>query len=108
MAERTDVAERAVLRMLAHRTGVEQDEVRRVYIIGHLIAHFVQHAADAFGIRLVLLAAEGMGIGAQALVADERCDRVDIGKLVLQLFLRNSNWGGHGLPPLIGMGCRPP
>ena len=108
MAERADVAECAVLRMLTHRAGVEQDKIRFIDIIGHFITHFVQHAADAFGIRLVLLAAESMGIGAQALVADERCDRVDIGKLVLQLFLGNSNWGGHGLPPLIGMGCRPP
>ena len=108
MAECADVAECAVLCMLTHRAGVEQDEVRFIDIIGHLITHLVQHAADAFGIRFVLLAAEGMGIGAQALVANERCDRVDIGKLVLQLFLGNSNWGGHGLPPLIGMGCRPP
>ena len=94
--------------MLAHRAGVEQDEIRLVYIIGHLISHLVQHAADALGVRLVLLAAEGVSIGAQALAADERCDRVNIGELILQLFFRNSNWGGHFLPPLIGMACRPP
>ena len=46
-------------------------------------------------------------VGARFFIADERRDRVNIGKLVLQLFFGNSNWGGHGLPPLIGMGCRP-
>ena len=33
MAERADVAKRAVLRVLTHRAGVEQDEIRFVYIV---------------------------------------------------------------------------
>ena len=65
VAQRTDIAERAVFCVLAYCTGVEEDKIRFVCIFGHRITHLAQHAADVLGIRLVLLAAECMGIGAQ-------------------------------------------
>ena len=68
MAECADVAERTILGMLTHSTGVEQDKICLVGRIGHFVAHFGQHAADTLGIRLVLLAAERMRIGFWALV----------------------------------------
>ena len=83
VAERADIAERAVLRMLAYRTGVEQDKIRLIGIVGHLVAHFVQHAADALGVRLVLLAAKGVRIGARAVVSDQPRYRIDLGKLFI-------------------------
>ena len=68
MAECADIAERTILGMLTHSTGVEQNKICLVGRIGHFVAHFRQHAADTLGIRLVLLAAERMRIGFGALV----------------------------------------
>lgn len=51
MAQRADVAEGTILRMLSHCTGVEQDEIRLFRAVCHFISHFMQHAANALGIR---------------------------------------------------------
>ena len=91
MAKRTDIAERTILRMLTHRAGVEQDKIRVIDIIGHLVTHLAQHAADTLGICFVLLTAKGVSIGAQLLAAVQRRNRIDIGKLALQLLVRNGN-----------------
>ena len=89
MAQRADVAEGTILRMLAHCTGVEQDEIRLFRAACHFISHFMQHAANAFGIRLILLAAKGMRIGFEAFAAIQTGNSVNISELRLQLLLGN-------------------
>ena len=95
MAQCADIAECAVLCVLTYRAGVEQNEIRLFGRVGHCVSHLVQHAADAFGVRFVLLTAEGVGIRLGATVAVQAGDCVDIGKLRLQLFFRNIFLGGQ-------------
>ena len=91
MTERTDVAEGAILRMFTHCTGIIQDEIGFIDLFCQFIPHFVQHTADPFGIRLILLAAERMRIGTQMPPADQLRNGIHIGKLILQFFLRNNS-----------------
>ena len=89
MAQRADVAEGTILRMLSHCTGVEQDEIRLFRAVCHFISHFMQHAANALGIRFILLAAKGMRIGFGAFAAIQAGDSINISELRLQLLLGN-------------------
>ena len=75
--------------MLAYCTSVEQDEIRLFRAVCHFISHFMQHAANAFGIRLILLAAKGMRIGFEAFAAIQTGNSVNISELRLQLLLGN-------------------
>ena len=89
MAQRADVAEGTILRMLSHCTGVEQDKIRLFRAVCHFISHFMQHAANALGIRFILLAAKGMRIGFGAFAAIQAGDSVNISELRLQLLFGN-------------------
>ena len=57
--QRADVAVDAVLGVLPDCAGVEEDEIRFVFIVGKGKAHFSEHALDFFAVRHVLLAAVG-------------------------------------------------
>ena len=48
--------------MLAHRAGVDHDDIGVFRIVRRLVAHLAQHARDALGVRLVLLTAEGLTV----------------------------------------------
>ena len=58
--ERADVAVHAVLRVLAHGAGVDDDAVRALLGVAHGVARRAQQPPDTFGVRLVLLAAVGV------------------------------------------------
>ena len=63
MHERADVAEHALLGVLADGAGIEDDEVCALRAVRQAVAAVLEHAADLLGIRLVLLAAVGLHKG---------------------------------------------
>ena len=63
MHERADIAEHALLGVLADGAGIEDDEVRALRAVRQTVATVLEHAADLLGIRLVLLAAVGLHKG---------------------------------------------
>ena len=58
--ERADVPVHAVLRVLAHGTGVDDDAVCALLGVAHGVARRAQQPPDTFGVRLVLLTAVGV------------------------------------------------
>ena len=62
-----DVAEHALLGVLADRAGVDDHEVRALGRVGQAVAAAPQNAADLLGVRLVLLAAVGLHVGDRGL-----------------------------------------
>ena len=63
LLETADVAVNALLRMLSHRAGIEEDEVRFRRIVRELIAHLLEEAVDALPVRHIALAPVGVGEG---------------------------------------------
>ena len=63
MHQRADVAEHALLGVLADGAGVQDDDVRALLGVREAVARALQHPADALGVRLVLLAAVGIHKG---------------------------------------------
>ena len=57
--QRADVAVDTVLSVLADRTGIEEDEIRLVFVVGKGKTHFSEHTLDFFAVRHVLLTAVG-------------------------------------------------
>ena len=93
MRQRADVAENALLGMLADGAGVQNDHVRALLGVGHAVAGGLQHTADAFGIGLVLLAAVGIdkGHGRDALRGPEFFDLTAKLRLKAKLLGRNDS-----------------
>ena len=60
MVQRADVAQHAHLRVLAHRAGVDDDDVRGELVVRKAEAHLGEVAAQALAVALVLLAAVGV------------------------------------------------
>ena len=92
MHERADVAEHALLGVLADGAGVEDDDVRALRAVGEAVTGGLEHAADALGIRFVLLAAVGVdeGDGRDALRRPIGLDLVAEFRLPAQFLLRNN------------------
>ena len=63
MRQRTDVAEHAVLRVLADGAGVDDDAVRALLLVHDAVAARLQYPADALGVGFVLLTAVGIDKG---------------------------------------------
>ncbi len=62
-------AEHALFGMLAHGTGVDDDDVRLRGVLCPRIAHLRQHTRNALGVRLILLTAKGLAEKARRLRA---------------------------------------
>ena len=92
MHQRTHVAVDPRLRVLADGAGVDDDAVRALLSVGHPVAARPQHAADALGIGLVLLAAVGIDKGERgpALGLQIACDFDADGRLPVELRLRDN------------------
>ena len=60
VVQRTDIAQNAHLRVLAHGAGVDDDDVRLILVLREAVAHLGKVAAYFFAVGLVLLAAVGV------------------------------------------------
>ena len=58
--ERANIAKNAILRMLTHRTGIEEDKVSLFGFLCKTKAHLLEKALDLLPVRHILLAAVGM------------------------------------------------
>ena len=97
LLEPSHVAVDALFRMLPHRTGVEQDEVRLRRVVRELVAHLLEEAVDAFAVRDIALAPVGVGEGFRRYIAkavlQESSDFRDVFKLPVQRFRRHCQIG---------------
>jgi len=62
----TKMAEKAVVGIFAHTTGVQQDQVCLPRCGNRLVAHFIQQASHAFAVIFILLAAKGDDVISQS------------------------------------------
>ena len=97
LLETADVAVNALLRMLSHRAGVEEDEVRFRRVVRELIAHLLEEAVDALPVRHIALAPVGMGEGFGRYIAEavlqEPFHFRHVFKLPVQRFSRDCQTG---------------
>ncbi len=100
LLEAADVSVDPLFRVLPHRAGVEEDEVRFVRAVRELVAHLFEEAVDALAVRHIALAPVGVGKGLRRLSSEafgkEAADFCHIFKLAVQLFLRHCQ-NGHQL-----------
>ena len=91
--ERADVAEHALLGVLADGAGVEDHGVGALGRVGQAVARGLEHPAQLLGIGLVLLAAVGFDVGRRRdalrrpIIADLRAEPL----LALDLLRRDSS-----------------
>ena len=90
--QRADISVDARFSVLTDGAGVDDDAVRALLGVRHPVAAFQQHAADALGIGLVLLAAVGIDKGERgpALGLPIACDFAADGRLPVELRLRDN------------------
>ena len=88
----TDIAEHAHLGMLAHGTGVDDDDVRLKLVLRHAVTHLGKIAAELLAVGLVLLAAVGVhhGEGAGPVGGDPVKNLMTDGKLAGDLLPGNA------------------
>ncbi len=90
LLEPSHVAVDALFRMLPHRAGVEQDEVRFRRVVRELVAHLLEEAVDALTVGDVALAAVRMRKGFRRYIAkavlQETFDFRHVFKLPVQRF----------------------